>query len=110
MDYLLETMKHIYITVEGLANFSPTDENSNCFIMKSKNSIFFVNECPDSNWNNFELIKREIPSIIQPSELVVKMNKDNLVIKRIPELLFFEIMDYIQSSLKLLVNFIETHI
>ena len=106
---VIDSIKHIYDTVRGLIDFAPEDSISGCYIMKNGGTIYLINESPNSNWNNFQLIQREIPNIVIPNVLILSSACHELKKKKIPELLFFEIMDYIQHSLVLINRLVETY-
>ncbi len=106
---ITDSIKHIYNTVKGLINFAPEDETSDCFIMKNGETIYLINGSPNSEWNDFVLIKREIPNIFIPTAVMLSSAIGSLDNKKIPEFLFFEIMDYIQHSLTLINRLTETY-
>lgn len=102
-------IRGIYTTVDGLIKFSPVDYESNCYAMQNEQSIYLINGCADSDWNNFVLVKRDLPNIYEPKDLTVETAINSLSQKRIAECLFFEIMDYIQSNLTLITRLIKSY-
>lgn len=108
-DLFSDFLKNIYTTVEGLTNFASEDDESNCYIMRNEKSLYLINGSPDSDWNNFVLVKRDVPNIYEPKELTISMAKDSLPQKKISENLFFEIMDYIQHNLVLLTRLVKSY-
>ena len=108
-NFITDSLKHIYSTVNGLINFAPDDETSDCYYMKNGGTIYLINGSPNSDWNNFVLIKREIPNIIIPNDVMLASAFASLDKKKIQEFLFFEIMDYIQDSLTLITRLVKTY-
>ena len=108
-DLIGDFLKNIYTTVEGLTNFASEDGASNCYVMRDEKSLYLINGSPDSDWNNFVLVKRDVPNIYEPKEYTVSLAKENLPQKKIAEFLFFEIMDYIQQNLVLLTRLVKSY-
>ena len=107
VEYVHDNLKHIYCTVKGLINFAGEDKDSKCYIMQNQNGIYLINNNPESDWNNYELIKGPVVSILEPNAISLTAANEKLEKVYISEFLFYEIMDYIQKSMSLLCQFMQ---
>ena len=104
--FVIDILKSTFVTVNRLIRDFPTDSNSRCFVVTKNDCIYLINDNPESEWNNFELIKREIPTIHHLKDIILPMLRDDVDKKLICESLFYDMMNIIQNQLVLIKRYL----